>query len=363
MTMPVSTTCETWLRDTGWIGVRATADLNEHKLALLSLPQPPGPFKNALFGALLSARMGERGDDIRWKVVLECEVDKTMSGALHFPAILADRLARGVYPIAGKKRIALGGSPDWIEGRIVPMPWQAEALEALRDRESLNDYEIFLPSPTDARCEALHQTIRERHPGATIREMDSLAELLGHPTPGAAIRRARAFFPTVAGNQGEQDALLEVEVILRRTSGTIDEDRVDVSGRRPIDAQDDKRALRDWRRQSDRHGLNEWDTLIRFNANFQDTSYQLALAMADRIARGREFPAQGRLIATGGVDLHGRVLYVEEVARKCALILRHIQSGDRVLLPLDWKDELPTGFLNGIRHAQASCVLIERLNG
>jgi len=360
------TCCETYLPEKGWVAASAAVWPNQGAAPLkLNIKFP----KQALHDALWSARMAERGNDARWMV--EINIERALSGeeiqAAQFPAILADRLARGLpgglSPEPGRKLIALGQSVDWIEGRIGPLPWHETALQALCERNDLGETQILLPTPPDAACAALHQAIQDKHPSAILRELDSLDELLGHPTPGAACRRTRGWFPIVSGNRPDQDSLLEVEVVLRRAAARTDEDRIVVSGllsRKPQDGCDPKSALLAWRRD-DRHGLHEWDSLIRFNSDFQGDSYQLALALADRIARGREFPASGRLIATGKVNEAGEVKFVEGIERKCALILREIQVGDRVLLPWDWKDTLPADFLADVTAAGASCALIQRV--
>ena len=83
----------------------------------------------------------------------------------------------------------------------------------------------------------------------------------------------------------------------------------------------------------------------------QGKSYQLALAVADRMVRGQEFANTGRVIATGAVGgpqganqaeepgsaSPGQVCNVDGQVEKLALIQRFAQPGDSVLLPLEWK--------------------------
>ncbi len=85
--------------------------------------------------------------------------------------------------------------------------------------------------------------------------------------------------------------------------------------------------------------------------------------MADRIARGRDFPARGRLIATGrsGAWHSGTVERVEAVAAKCALLLREVQRGDRILLPAAWQDELPPKFMADLAAKGASCACVAQI--
>jgi hypothetical protein len=115
-------------------------------------------------------------------------------------------------------------------------------------------------------------------------------------------------------------------------------------------------------RQLDIHGSNEWETYLRFERGFEGKSSELAVALADRIARGREFPAKGRLIATGSVDDLGRVdLPPESCERKCRLILEQVKPGDRVLLPAAWNTHLPARFRKNMIERGASFASLERV--
>jgi hypothetical protein len=72
-----------------------------------------------------------------------------------------------------------------------------------------------------------------------------------------------------------------------------------------------------------RRGQGRWRTTVRFGPDgFQGNSFELALVLADRLARGREFVPRGRIIASGCSSAWhaGRVDTVEGLAPKCALI-------------------------------------------
>ena len=117
-------------------------------------------------------------------------------------------------------------------------------------------------------------------------------------------------------------------------------------------------------RHFDGKGHGQLRTVVRFDQpRFQGTSYQLALVMADRLARGREFVPRGRIIATGCSSAWhaGRVETVEGHEAKLALILRQACDGDRVLLPKDWLELLPAGFGAELRRKGASVACIERI--
>jgi hypothetical protein len=107
-----------------------------------------------------------------------------------------------------------------------------------------------------------------------------------------------------------------------------------------------------------------WRTAVRFGAaSFAGRSWELALVLADRLARGREFVPRGRLIASGCSNAWhaGRVDTVEGVAPKCALLLREAGLGDRILLPRAWQEQLPAGFAEAVRAQGASVVCVERI--
>jgi hypothetical protein len=104
--------------------------------------------------------------------------------------------------------------------------------------------------------------------------------------------------------------------------------------------------------------------VVRFGAGeFAGRSWELALAMADRLARGREFVPRGRLIASGASNAWhaGRVDAVEGLEAKCALLLREAGPGDRVLLPRAWQEQLPAGFAEQLRAQGASLACVERI--
>ena len=124
------------------------------------------------------------------------------------------------------------------------------------------------------------------------------------------------------------------------------------------------RAVLAGSRHFDGRGQGQWRTTVRFGEpRFQGDSYELALVLADRMARGREFMARGRVIATGrSAAWHaGKVDAVEGLAPKCALIAREAEAGDRVLLPKDWAAALPAGLREELRARGASLACVERI--
>jgi len=124
------------------------------------------------------------------------------------------------------------------------------------------------------------------------------------------------------------------------------------------------RAVLAGARHFDARGLGQWRTTVRFGeAHFQGGSFELALVMADRMARGREFLARGRLLATGqSAAWHaGRVETVDGVEAKCALLAREAAPGDRILVPRSWEAQLPGGWGEDLRARGASLACVDRI--
>lgn len=327
--------------------------------------------RQRLLNALHAARMCEPMYDPDWRV--RCghagNVSEGEASLLEFAAIVADRLARRRFRAAAPRVIALGVSSDWIVGRIEALPLQLHraCLEKLVESADLGEVEILLPPPPDDVCVVLHEALPARHPQAIIRIVETLAALDGHPFPGARQFRASVWFPAVGASDAD-DRLLDVEVVVRPFAGRGNgggEDSIRVAGLAENDIPSRQRLstlLRNLR-QLDRHGSGEWDTHIRFAQGFQGGSCELALILADRIARGREFPARSRVIATGAINhtsVGHQVRTVDNCRRKCQLILSSLAAGDRVLLPADWQSELPSGFIAHVERIGASCALIDR---
>lgn len=360
--------CEVPLPNGAMVAVHVSAmPLHGENLAPIKIDN--SMHKQRLFSALYSGRMNELVQDANWRIRCghDVDVNQEQSDLLDLAAIIADRQARGLFRAAAPRVIALGMSSDWIAGDIHALSVQLHraCLETLRDMSDLGEVEILLPSPPDDACIVLHEAIKTCHPRAILRLIDGLGALDGHPCSGASHRRARVWFPTVGGRE-EDDCLLDVDVAVRRLQAPISgEDPIRIIG---MSDQENKTRLRLMNmlqelRHHDPNGQGKWETLINFSRGFEGVSCELALSLADRIARGREFPAPGRLIATGSIgnaDI-GQVLTVDGCVRKCRLILANIKAGDRVLLPAAWRSELPLNFKNDVEALGASCALIERI--
>jgi hypothetical protein len=242
-------------------------------------------------------------------------------------AVLVDRMVRGLLPL--KTLVANGWSDEWHLGRIGGHGLRAAPAHVLLG-------------------------------GAD--GLPHLGALDGHPDPSAAVSSARAWFPLHSG--GINDSMGWVEVSVYPLEAAVDEEvaiavpELDLAGQHAV-----RRALAG-ARHFDRGGGTHWRTTVRFaQPRFQGNSYELALVLADRIARGREFLPRARVLASGCSNAWhaGRVEPVEGVAAKCALLLREAAFGDRVLLPRASQAQVPPGFGRELRERGASFALVDRI--
>jgi hypothetical protein len=256
--------------------------------------------------------------------------------------VLADRMVRGLWQAgtgqAGTVPVANGWSDAWHLGRI--------------------DGHAHAPA------------------GALLGGPGGLAhlgQLSGHPDPGAAVSTARAWFPLHAG--GLADSLCWVEVGVYPVDAPVsagqqrqdeEEQGIAVPGQDAARQLAVRQALAGARHFDGRdgRGSGRWRTTVRFGEpHFQGRSFELALVLADRIARGREFLPRGRLIASGqSAAWHaGQVDTVDGLGPKCALLLREAAPGDRILLPAAWQADLPADFAEQLRARGASVACVERI--
>ncbi len=279
------------------------------------------------------ARHTEACYDSRDQVVLSldrapapCERDWELA------AVLADRMVRGLYRPRGPV-VANGWSDAWQLGRV-----QGHSLRTVPAGVLVGG-------------------------GAGLPHLGLLS---GRSDPSAAVSSARAWFPLLSG--GLHDSLCWVEVSVYpmargEDEGGDDANPIAVAG---LDAarQCAVREVLAGARHFDACRSGRWRTVVRFGQErFQGDSYELALVMADRLARGREFAARGRIIASGrsGAWHAGRVETVEGMEAKCALLAREAGAGDRVLLPGAWEASLPPDFAPALRASGASLACVERI--
>jgi hypothetical protein len=190
-----------------------------------------------------------------------------------------------------------------------------------------------------------------------------LGGLNGQPDSAASVASARAWFPIHSGGINDSLCWVEVSVHPLASPAGEEEDSIAVPGL-DLTLQLAVRQALAGARHFDGRGLGRWRTVVRFaQPRFQGNSFELALVMADRIARGREFVPRGRLIASGssGAWHAGRVETVEGCEPKCALIAQHAGAGDRILLPKAWEAVLQPAFATGLREKGASMACIDRI--
>jgi hypothetical protein len=283
------------------------------------------------------ARLTEASFDSRDQVVLSID-RRPPEGerGWELAAVLADRMVRGLLrPDAAGQ--ANGWSDEWERGRIAGHTLgQGPAGQALLGG-----------------------------PGG----LPHLGVLSGHADPGAGVASARAWFPLHSGEAGSL-GWVEVSVHpLSRDGKNGAQDALEEEQTIAVPDQDAARQLAvrqvlSGARHYDGRALGRWRSVVRFGAEaFAGRSWELALVMADRLARGREFVPRGRLIASGCSSAWhaGRVDAVEGVAPKCALLLREAGPGDRILLPRAWQEQLPEGFAEQLRVQGASLACVERI--
>lgn len=303
------------------------------------------------------ARLCEPVFDSRDQVVLSMDI-VPLAGQREWElaAVLADRMVRGCYRAPAAEVYAQGWSDAWQLGRL--NTGQALAIGALR-RHTGPAACLIVAAAEGA------EGVEGGDMRAGLLTLSHLGALTGHADPSAAVSTARAWFPLFCG--GAHDVLSWVEVSVRplaaQSQAEEEEDTISAPG---LDAaaQLAVRQTLVGARHFDGRALGRWRTAVRFEQPlFQGSSYQLALVLADRLARGREFVPRGRLIASGCSSAWhaGTVDSVDGLAPKCALILAQAGPGDRVLLPAAWQPGLPDGFVAELNMRGASLACIDRI--
>jgi hypothetical protein len=276
------------------------------------------------------ARHTEARIDSRDQVVLSIDLDP---GAGHrdweLAAVLADRMVRGLVRL-DDALCANGWSDAWHLGRV-----DGHAIAAARAGVLLGGADGL------------------RHLGA----------LTGQPDVADAVSSARAWFPLHSGGINDSLCWVDVSVYPLAALHAGDDDAIAVPGldlTRQLAVRQALLGSRDF----DRCPPQRWRTTVRFGQpRFYGTSHELALVMADRLARGREYGVRGRIIATGTSSAWhaGQVDPVEAMAPKCALIAAAAAPGDRILLPQAWAAALPAGFAEQVEAGGASLACVAQI--
>jgi hypothetical protein len=244
-------------------------------------------------------------------------------------AVLADRMVRGVWQ-GGEGVTANGWSGHWELGRV--------------------DGHDIVQAPAGALL-------------GGAEGLTHLGGLTGQGDSAASVASARAWFPLHSGGVNDSLCWVDVSVHPLTCAAGEEEDSIAVPGA-GLALQAAVRHALAGARHFDGRALGRWRTVVRFeHTRFQGQSYELALVMADRLARGREFVPRGRLIASGasGAWHAGLVETVDGCAAKCALIAQQAQGGDRILLPRAWEALLPAGMADQLQGKGASMACIDRI--
>lgn len=274
-------------------------------------------------------------------------LQEPLRGALRAALVVADRLARGVIAlpqsVSADTELWLLASLSGPQARHWQCPdvahqsalWQHLAAQSRGKAMVLTAQALDVPSGTLTMV---------------------LSPLSSEPLSlsDATVREATVYF---AVTQSQQPAAICPLTVRLEADGGVsrlrDEVKVhnDYDTRKEGRTEDIKRFLKKLRlaeadRESDRHWLTH---VVLPDLSFSQQSYELALALADRIARGREWVGPGRVFATGCVDLTpdmpGRVTTVANVHEgqpanspdnKVHAFFKAAGPEDCIVLPHDW---------------------------
>jgi|GEM_PF-514947 len=350
---PPSAECRTILADGRVATITATrrprANRAEVKCVVPGAPQLSETMQNVV----RLARLTETRFDSRDQVVLSMDLMPAAADRnWELAAVLADRAVRSAWLPDSTPVVALGWSDRWHFGHISGSVNAATLAAAAIAAGAISAADNLLLGG-DAAAE---QTLDAEY-------LDHLGALTGHADPASAVSSARAWFPLHSGGINDALAWVEVSVSPLDAPATDEEETIAAPGL-DLTAQLAVRQVLAAARHFDGKGLGRWKTVVRFaQQRFQGDSYQLALVMADRLARGREFIPRGRLIATGSSTAWhaGRVEPVEGRQPKTELILKQAAPGDRVLLPAAWQDELGADYKPALRAKGATLACVERI--
>ncbi len=309
----------------------------------------------AMQAAVRLARLTEASFDSRDQVVLGINPTPAAGDRnWELAAVLADRMVRGIWRPASAPVTAAGWSDNWQQGAVTGDPGQA--WHALTRSEAPSG-DIWLGAAADTAASA------DGAPWAA-HTISHLGALSGQPHPAAGVSAARAWFPLHSGGINDTLAWAEVSIRPLAPGEPHDEESTIAAPGLDLALQQSVRQTLAGARHFDGKGQGRWKTMVRFApGRFHGESWQFALVMADRLARGREFPPRGRIIATGSSSAWhaGRVEPVEGLQPKLDLVLAQARAGDRVLLPQAWQDAIPAGYRDALRAKGASAACVERL--
>ncbi|UGQ48309.1 hypothetical protein [Massilia endophytica] len=332
VTRPPTADCRCILQDGRVLTVTATRRPRANRAEVKCVAPGAPALGERMLEVVRLARLTEHRFDSREQVVISMDIEPQHEDrSWELAAVLADRMVRELWAAPVPPVTAMGWSDAWHLGRIDGGPSAAQPQAGTMLLGGLG-------------------------------QLSHLGALTGHADPSSAVSSVRSWFPLHSG--GVNDTLCWVEASVYPLEGAEkEEDTIAAPGLDAATQLAVRQTLAE-ARHFDGQALGRWRTVVRFGEpRFQGNSYQLALVMADRLARGRDFVPRGRLIATGASSAWhaGRVDAVEGRAPKLELIERQARKGDRVLLPLAWQAETAEAFGEGLRAKGVSLAWIERI--
>lgn len=325
--------------------------------------KPPGPtpikgnWRVDVHEATTLSRMVEPVEDLHAQVGFICcdsssgEPTELAALLVQMAAVVADRAARGRMPALPEGgAVVMAVCENLLEGELtaIPQAHQEACLQTLLQYEDLGQVWVLLPDEAETTRD-WPERILNKHPQAIIKRASHLSSFSGNLRAGTRRpHQAVAYFPVVTGNAAQ---LHEVQVTVSPLpSDRQYEEVIRVVGAASAGAQKGAvEAVLKAVRHQERLSARRWETVVHFpNDSVAGDSYQLALAVADRMARGREWPSHaadgtpGRVFATGAIDVGeqrpGRVKTVGEMIVKLSLLKTELRDGDTLLLPSAWAD-------------------------
>lgn len=318
---------------------------------------------------ILSARLSER--TLSQNTQIWVEFDQAVSAEddlWQLGVVLADRLARGVIapPAIECPLFALGGAEDWALG-YVRLSGNGEVVSRLKMISAIEENTSWQAVIAQAPANSLVSLELAGNERWSV--IAHLGALLGHPEPKQTYRSAKVWFPLVGGETELAWVAVSVQPMQARNAGQGAGQRDGQDGQETIVVREQNLARRERvsailsgaRTLEKDHGAG-WLTSIAFSHHaFTDNSYELALVMADRIARGREFLPVKRLVASG-CSAHwrkGKVEAVGGIEEKIKLCEKLLDKGDRLLLP---QDGVETEWLVPLQDKGVTVGLLSQLN-
>ncbi|MRX10258.1 hypothetical protein GJ697_20700 [Pseudoduganella sp. FT25W] len=367
--VPTNAECRTTLADGRTLTITASRRPRANRADVkCSAPNAP-TIAEHMQQVVRLARHTEARLDSRDQVVLSMDIAPPVTERdWELAAVLADRMVRGLHAVKpGTTTTAQGSSDAWHLGRVTGTVRTAAPLITDARPDGFNATPTgagIRPAGTNAASlnADVSQAAANAGQGETL-HITHLGALSGHADPSAAVSIVRTWFPLHSGGINDTLGWLEVSVFPLEAPAASEEDSIAAPGL-DLTAQQEVKQTLAAARHFDGKGLNRWRSVVRFGQpRFQGGSYQLALVMADRLARGREFVPRGRIIATGCSSAWhaGRVDTVDGREPKLELIFNQVNHGDRVLLPKDWQDQLPPGFAAGLRQKGATLACIDKI--